>query len=62
MLQELTLIGNLGGDPELRHTTSGSAVCNFSLATNRKWTGADGNPQEETVWFRVASWRTGKTG
>jgi single-strand DNA-binding protein len=50
------IIGNLGQDPEMRYTPSGSAVTNFSLATNRKWKNEDGSTGEETVWFRVAAW------
>lgn len=56
MYQKLTIVGNLGSDPEMRYTPSGQAVCNFSVATNRRWTGGDGEHQEETVWFRVATW------
>ncbi len=56
MLQKLTLIGNLGNEPELKYTPQGDAVTSFSLATNRKWTGQDGQPQEQTVWFRISVW------
>jgi single-strand DNA-binding protein len=49
-------VGNLGNDPELRYTPSGQAVTNLSVATNRKWTGNDGQTHEETVWFRVSVW------
>jgi single-strand DNA-binding protein len=56
MYQKLTIVGNLGRDPELRYTPSGQAVCNFSVATSRKWTGQDGQVQEETVWFKVSTW------
>lgn len=56
MYQKLTIVGNLGRDPEMRYTPSGQAVCNFSVATNRRWTGSDGHQQEETVWFRVTVW------
>lgn len=56
MYQKITIIGNLGGDPEMRYTPSGQAVTNFSVATNRRWTGSDGQPQEETIWFRVSTW------
>ncbi len=56
MYQKLTIVGNLGTEPDLRYTTSGQAVCNFSVATNRKWTGSDGQLQEETIWFRVSVW------
>lgn len=60
MHQKLTLIGFLGGDPELRSTSSGQWVANFSVATKRQWTSADGEKQEETTWFKVAAW--GKMG
>jgi len=54
--QQLVIVGNLGGDPEMRYMADGTAVTNFSVATNRKWTNAGGEPQEETTWFRVAAW------
>ena len=56
MYQQVTIVGYLGSDPELRYTPSDQAVCNMSVATNRKWTDGQGNQQEETVWFRVAAW------
>ena len=56
MYQRLIIVGNLGNDPELRYTPSGQAVTNLSVATNRKWTGNDGQTHEETVWFRVSVW------
>ncbi len=54
MYQKVTLIGNLGRDPEQRYTPSGQAVTTFSVATSEKWTGQDGQPQERTVWWRVS--------
>jgi single-strand DNA-binding protein len=57
MYQRLTIIGNLGNDPEMRYTPSGVPVTRFSVATNRRWTDGEGNPQEETTWFRVSAWR-----
>lgn len=57
MLQKLILIGNLGNDPEMRYMTDGTAVTNFSLATNKRWTDkATGEPVEQTAWFRIAVW------
>lgn len=57
MYQKITIAGNLGGDPEMRYMPDGSAVTNFSVATNRRWTDArTGQPQEETIWFRVSVW------
>lgn len=54
--QAITIVGNLGGDPEMRYTPAGTAVANFSVATNRKWTNADGTAGEEVCWFRVSAW------
>ncbi|MBP7691474.1 MAG: single-stranded DNA-binding protein [Anaerolineales bacterium] len=54
MYHKITLIGNLGRDPEMRYTPSGQAVCNFSMATTEKWTGQDGQMQERTLWWRVS--------
>jgi single-strand DNA-binding protein len=56
MLQELTIIGNLGSDPELRYMQDGTPVCSFSIATNRKWKNQDGTQAQETVWFRASAW------
>lgn len=55
MLQRITLVGNLGSDPEMRYLPNGSPVTNFSMATNRKWTNKQtGELSEETVWWKVA--------
>lgn len=50
-VNKVILIGNLGGDPELRHTDSGTPVANFSLATN--WKTANG---EGVEWHRIVAW------
>jgi len=51
------LIGNLGRDPELRHTQSGQPVCNFSVATSESWNRKDGSGREErTEWHRIVVW------
>lgn len=61
MHQVLTIVGNLGRDPELRYLPSGEAVCNLSVAANRRWNDRQtGQPQEEVCWFRVSVW--GKQG
>ena len=57
MFQQTTLIGYVGNDPEMRYTPSGIPVTSFSLATSKKWTGQDGQPQEQTVWWRVQCWQ-----
>jgi single-strand DNA-binding protein len=56
MYQKVIIVGNLGRDPEMRYTPQGKPVTNFSVATSRKWTNADGTPGEETIWFRVSAW------
>jgi single-strand DNA-binding protein len=55
-LNKAQLIGNLGADPELRSTTSGTRVATLSVATSRQWTGRDGQDQEKTEWHRVICW------
>ena len=57
MYQQITLIGHLGGDPEMRYTQDGTPVTSFRVATNRRWRSQDGTTQERTVWFRVTAWR-----
>jgi len=46
----VVLLGNLTRDPQPRYMPSGSPVCNFGLAVNRKWTDKDGNRQESTAF------------
>ncbi|MFB0534459.1 MAG: single-stranded DNA-binding protein [Anaerolineae bacterium] len=60
MYHKIIIVGNLGRDPEMRYTPQGTPVTNFSVATNRKWTNADGTPGEETTWYRISAW--GKLG
>lgn len=55
-LNKVILIGNLGKDPELRYTSSGQAVVNFSLATSERWQGKEGDKQERTEWHRIVVW------
>ena len=57
MYQQIILIGNLGNEPELRHTASGMPVCSFRLAVNKHWTTQDGEKREKTTWFRVSTWQ-----
>lgn len=53
---KITVVGNLGRDPELRYTPQGNAVCNFSVATNEKRKDKSGEFQDHTTWFRVTLW------
>ena len=56
-LNKIMVIGNLGGDPEMRYTPQGTPVTSFSVAVNRVYTDFNGERQEETQWFRVSAWR-----
>ena len=55
-MNKILIIGNLGGDPEMRYVPSGQAVTSFSVATNRRYTTADGERHDETEWFRISAW------
>lgn len=57
MINKVILIGNLGADPEVRFTQSGTAVATLRLATTEKWRGQDGQMQEQTEWHRVVAWQ-----
>lgn len=57
-LNKVTLIGNLGSDPEVRSTTGGNRVANFSLATSRQWKDTNGIKQEKTEWHRCVVWNS----
>ena len=53
-VNKVTLIGNLGRDPEVRYAPSGAAICNVAIATSRNWKDkTSGERQEETEWHRV---------
>jgi len=54
MFQKCIIAGNLGRDPELRYTASGTAVCNFSVAASHGF-----GDKQKTEWFNVVAW--GKT-
>lgn len=57
-LNKVTLIGNLGKDPEVRATSNGSRVASFSVATSRIWNDANGSKQEKTEWHRCVAWNS----
>jgi single-strand DNA-binding protein len=57
-LNKVTLIGNLGADPEVRSTSGGNRVATFSLATSRAWNSAAGEKQEKTEWHRCVAWNS----
>jgi len=55
-LNQVTLMGNLTRDPELRQTPNGSSVCSFSLALNRSYRDANGEWQEATDYVDIVAW------
>ncbi|MDI9357213.1 MAG: single-stranded DNA-binding protein [Chitinophagaceae bacterium] len=55
-LNKVTLIGHLGGDPEVRRLDSGRTVANFSLATSEKYKKENGEEVTNTEWHRVVVW------
>lgn len=57
MINRVTLVGNLGRDPELRKLDSGVSVATFSIATNENYKDKDGNWQTKTEWHNVVCWR-----
>ncbi|HOI17855.1 MAG TPA: single-stranded DNA-binding protein, partial [Geobacteraceae bacterium] len=55
-LNKVLLIGNLGKDPEVRYTTSGTAVASFSLATSERLKNKGGEWEERTEWHNITLW------
>lgn len=53
-VNKVVLICSLGKDPEVRQTQNGTAICNISAATSRKYKDVQGNTQEETEWHRIS--------
>jgi single-strand DNA-binding protein len=53
---KITIIGNLGRDPELRYTPQGTAVCDFSVAVNDRKRDKSGEWQDVTTWFKITFW------
>ncbi|HEY7849477.1 MAG TPA: single-stranded DNA-binding protein [Ktedonobacterales bacterium] len=56
-MNKIMLIGNLGRDPELNYTPSGTAITKFSLAVSRRWRDKQsGEKRDETTWFNIVAW------
>jgi len=55
-LNKVTIIGNVGGEPEMRFTPNGKPVTSFSVATNWVFTSPEGERRQETEWFNVVAW------
>ena len=56
-LNKVRLIGNLTRDPELKYTPTGTAICSFTVATNRSWTTDTGEKKEEADFTRIVAWQ-----
>lgn len=56
-MNQVTVVGNLTREPELRYTPSGAAVAKFGLAVNRSYTNRNGDKVEDTSFFNVNAWR-----
>lgn len=57
MINKVTLVGHLGGDPDIRTLENGTPVGRFSVATNENYKDKDGNWQSQTEWHNVVVWR-----
>ena len=55
-VNKVILVGNLGADPTMRHTPSGSAVVNFNVATSETFKNKNGEKETRTEWHRVVAW------
>jgi single-strand DNA-binding protein len=55
-LNKVTIIGNVGNEPEMRFTPNGKPVTSFSVATNWVYTSPEGERRQETEWFNVVAW------
>ncbi len=55
-VNKVILIGRLGKDPDLRYTPGGKAVASFTMATNERWSGQDGQKKESTTWHNIVAW------
>jgi len=56
VVNKVMLIGRLGRDPEMRYTPAGTAVCNFTMATDEYFKDKSGERQKRTEWHRIVAW------
>ena len=54
-LNNVQIIGNLGGSPEMKYVNNSDDVVNFSVAVNERWKNRNGDPQERTTWLRIVA-------
>ena len=55
-VNKVILVGRLGKDPEMKHTSGGTPVTHFSLATDEIWKDAQGEKQQRTEWHNIVAW------
>lgn len=55
MINKAILIGNLGQDPEVRYSQTGTPIASFSIATTETWKKQDGSKEEQTEWHRIVA-------
>jgi single-strand DNA-binding protein len=55
-VNKVILIGNLGKDPEVKHTPQGTPVAKFTLATNERFKDKEGQWQDRTEWHNITAW------
>lgn len=59
-VNKVILVGNLGSDPEVRHTQDGKAICNLRVATSESWKDkSSGERREKTEWHRIVIFNDG---
>lgn len=56
-VNKVTIVGNLGRDPEVSTTQGGTKVAKFSIATTERYTDQQGNKQEKTEWHNIVAWK-----
>ena len=57
MINKAIIVGNLGADPEVRYTQSGTQVASFNVATTERWRDQSGEQKESTEWHRIVAWK-----
>jgi single-strand DNA-binding protein len=63
MYAQITVVGNLGRDPEIRHLPNGATAANFSVAVNEQWLDRQsGERMQKTNWFNIVAYQQGETG
>ena len=60
--RQITLLGNVGKDPDIKTLSNGATVASFGIAVTDKWRDKAGQQQEKTTWFNCSVWQTGDSG